>query len=203
MQRGKELDDEVNTRYVPVSCPSIESKRLSLRSLGIPEMEALLRGDRLTTERLLECTIPDDAALDRMPLAARLDRIRADAAVQPWLLRAMIDRSSRIMIGHIGFHTAPRPSYLAAVAPDGVELGYTVYVPFRRRGYATEAVLALMHWAYTQHAQRCFVVSVSPQNLASTAMAHALGFTRCGSHIDDDDGPEIIFVKRIDGGWTG
>jgi RimJ/RimL family protein N-acetyltransferase len=176
----------------------IESKRLSLRLLGVLEMEALLRGERSTAERLLECRITDDALLDRMPLAARLEQVRANPAAQPWLLRAMVDRASRTMIGHIGFHSPPRPQYLAAIAPDGVEMGYTVYVPFRRRGYATEAVLALMHWAYTQHEQRCFVLSISPQNLASTAMAESLGFTPCGSHVDDEDGLEMEFVRRIE-----
>jgi RimJ/RimL family protein N-acetyltransferase len=176
---------------------AIESKRLSLRSLGVPEMQALLRGDRATAQQLLECTITNDAALDRMPLAARLDQVRADSEAQPWLLRAMVDRDSRIMVGHIGFHSPPRPQYLATIAPDGVELGYTVYAPFRRHGYATEAVLALMDWAYTQHDQRCFVVSISPQNLASTAMAESLGFERCGSHVDEEDGLEIEFVRRF------
>jgi RimJ/RimL family protein N-acetyltransferase len=61
--------------------------------------------------------------------------------------------------------------HLAGLALDGVELGYTVYQPWRRRKYATEAIIALMHWAYAQYNQRCFVLAISPQNFPSTAMA--------------------------------
>ena len=177
---------------------SIESTRLSLRSLGIPKLEALLARDLSTAQRLLDCIIPGEASLERMPLKPMLERIRADPATQPWLIRATIDRNSRTMIGHIGFHTAPRPPYLATIAPDGVEMGYTVFAPFRRRGYAKEAALALMHWAFTHHNQRCFVLSISPNNPASLAMAQSLNFTTIGSHIDEEDGPELEFVRRFE-----
>jgi ribosomal-protein-alanine N-acetyltransferase len=179
-------------------CQHIESRRLILRSMGAPVLEALLAEDRAVAARLLECRIPGDLPLDSMPLEMRLDQIRRDAAVQPWLLRGMIDRASGVLLGHIGFHTPPRPEYLATIAPDAVELGYTVHAPFRRQGYAAEAALALMHWAYAHHGQRCFLLSVSPQNLPSTAMAQSLGFATCGSHSDDEDGLEIEYVRRFE-----
>jgi RimJ/RimL family protein N-acetyltransferase len=166
--------------------------------MGPPVLEALLAEDRGVAARLLECSIPSDLPLDSMPLAMRLEQIRRDPAVQPWLVRAMIDRASGVLMGHIGFHTPPRPEYLATIAPDAVELGYSVHAPFRRRGYAAEAALALMHWAYALHGQRCFLLSVSPQNQPSTAMARSLGFAACGSHIDEEDGLEIEYVRRFE-----
>jgi RimJ/RimL family protein N-acetyltransferase len=166
--------------------------------MGAPVLEALLADERGVAARLLECGIPSDLPLERMPLARRLDQLRRDASVQPWLLRAMIDRVSATLVGHIGFHSPPRPEYLATIAPDAVELGYTVHAPFRRQGYATEAVLALMNWAYSLHGQCCFFLSISPQNLASTAMAQSLGFATCGSHIDDEDGLEIEYLRRFE-----
>jgi [ribosomal protein S5]-alanine N-acetyltransferase len=179
-------------------CLPVESRRLVLRSMGAPILEALLAGQRSAAARLLECDIPGDLPLESMPLARRLDQLRRDSSVQPWLLRAMVDRVSGTLLGHIGFHSPPRPEYLATIAPDAVELGYTVHAPYRRQGYATEAVLALMHWAYSLHGQRCFFLSISPQNLASTAMAQSLGFAKCGSHIDDEDGLEIEYVRRFE-----
>ena len=176
----------------------IESSRLSLVSIGTPILEALLGNDHVTAARLLGCRIPADYPLERMPLALRLKQLWADPSEQPWLLRAMIDRASETMIGHIGFHAPPRGKYLTNIAPDGVEIGYTVHLPFRRQGYAKEAVLALMHWAFSRHDQRCFVLFVSPQNFPSTAMAESLGFTKCGSNVDDIDGVETIFVRRFE-----
>jgi RimJ/RimL family protein N-acetyltransferase len=176
---------------------AIKTSRLLLVSMGAEIMEAFLAEDRLAAARMLGCTIPTDFSLKSMPLAIRLAQLRANPDLEPWLLRAMIDRASGTMIGHIGFHSSPRPRYLAEFAPDGVELGYTVHPGFRRRRYATEAVLALMHWAYMQHMQRCFVLSISAQNLPSTAMAQSLGFLECGSQVDDVDGPEIVFARRF------
>ena len=166
--------------------------------MDVPVLEAIIANDRITTARLLGCHIPPDLSFEHIPSARRLRQLRADPHVQPWLLRAMIDRASGIMVGHIGFHSRPPLEHLAEVAPDGVELGYTVHEPYRRRKYATEAILALMHWAYAQHNQRCFVLTISPQNLPSTAMAGSLGLTQCGSQMDEEDGLEIIFARRFD-----
>lgn len=180
---------------------TIESTRLLLPLMGTPVLQALLGGDRITAGRLLGCHVPPDLPLSDMPLARRLKQLRADPAVAPWLLRAMVDRASKTMIGRIGFHSPPRPddlADLADVAPDAVELGYGVHAPFRRKGYAREAVIALMHWAYVHHDQRCFVLSVSAQNVASTALAEALGFVRHGSHVDEQDGLEYFFVRRFE-----
>jgi ribosomal-protein-alanine N-acetyltransferase len=178
--------------------PSIESPRLSLVSMGVPVLEAMLADDRSASVRLLGYDIPPDMPFKEMALARRLRQLREDPTVQPWLIRAMIDRASGTMVGNLGFHSPPRPEDLAEIAPDGIEMGYGVHQPYRRRKYATEAAIALMHWAYAQYDQRCFVLSISPQNLASTAMAESLGFTRCGSKIDEEDGLEILFVWRFD-----
>lgn len=176
----------------------IVSARLRLVCMGLPVLEALLREDRAAAETLLGCRVLPETPLDDLPLAMRLEQIRTDPNVTPWLLRAIIDRDTGTMIGRIGFHTAPCPEYLAEIAPDGIELGYGIDAPFRRKGYAREAAIALMRWAYDSVGQRCFVLSVSPQNLPSTAMANTLGFTPCGSHIDDEDGLEIEFIRRFD-----
>lgn len=77
-------------------------------------------------------------------------------------------------------------------------MGYSVHQPYRRQKYATEAIVALMRCAYVQHNQRCFVLTISPQNTPSTALAESLGFIRCGSKIDEEDGLEIFFVRRFD-----
>ena len=166
--------------------------------MGPAVLESLLADDRVAAGRLLDCVIPAEMSTRRMPLAIRLAQIRQDPASQPWLLRAIVVRESGVMVGHINFHSPPQPRYLANIAPEGVELGYTIHEPYRRRGYATEAALAMMHWAYCQHGQRCFLLSISPQNLASAAMAESLGFVQCGSHIDDVDGLEIEFIRKLE-----
>jgi RimJ/RimL family protein N-acetyltransferase len=109
----------------------------------------------------------------------------------------MVARDTRQMVGRIGFHTAPNPTYLAGLAPGGVELGYVVFSDQRRRGYAREAILGLMRWAHLEHAVARFVISISPANAPSLAVAAALGFARIGSHMDEEDGPEDIFLRLL------
>jgi len=166
--------------------------------MGPALLEALLADDRAQAAQIGGFQIPDDLILSKRTLQMRLRQIRANPQVQPWLLRAIIVKESGTMCGRIGFHSEPGPEYLRDLAPDGVELGYSIGEPFRRQGYAKEAALTLMRWAFELHQQRCFILSISPDNVASMAMAHSLGFREIGSHIDDEDGLELIFELRLD-----
>ena len=98
-------------------------------------------------------------------------------------------------MGDIGFHAAPGHECLAELAPGGVEFGYGVMESYRRRGLATEAIEALMRWAREEHGVERFVVSISPENGPSLALAAKLGFRKIGSHMDEFDGPEDIFER--------
>ncbi len=127
----------------------------------------------------------------------RLDQLTADPALQPWLLRAVVRRHDGTMIGHIGCHTAPGAAYLRPWAPDGVEFGYTIFPPFRRQGYATEAADALMRWAQRTYAVERFVMTISPANEPSRRIAQHFGFQQVGTHVHPQDRPEDIFVREL------
>jgi ribosomal-protein-alanine N-acetyltransferase len=113
------------------------------------------------------------------------------------VLRAMRLRAEARVVGQIGFHSRPGAAYLDEVARGGIELGYTVFEPDRRRGYATEACRGLMDWAARTHGVTRFVVSIGPANVASLALAERLGFERVGSCVDVVDGPEDVFVREL------
>jgi RimJ/RimL family protein N-acetyltransferase len=176
----------------------IQSARLNLAPMPPGFLEASLVGDRTRAEALLGVAIPSDWPDQPHWVRRRLEQLRAEPDLQPWLLRAMVVRRQARMIGHIGFHTRPGEKYLEELAPGGVEFGYTVFEKDRRRGYAREACVALMEWANRVHGVTRFVVSISPVNVASLELAHRLGFERIGFHIDEEDGPEDIFERRID-----
>jgi len=176
----------------------LRSHRLELVSMGPALLEALLADDRARAAQIGGFQIPDDLILSKRTLEMRLRQTRANAEVQPWLLRAIVIRESRTMCGRIGFHTAPGPEYLRELAADGVELGYSIGEPFRRQGFAKEAALTLMRWAFEFHQQRSFIVSIAPDNVASMAMAGSMGFREIGSHIDEEDGLELILERRLD-----
>jgi RimJ/RimL family protein N-acetyltransferase len=115
--------------------------------------------------------------------------MREDPNAQQWLVRAMVLRETgRRMAGHIGFHGPP--------VDGAAELGYTVFPEYRRRGYALEAATALMDWAQKTHGVRRFIVSVSPSNGPSLALAAKMGFAKTGEQMDEVDGLEYVFELR-------
>lgn len=177
----------------------IASPRLDLEPLTPDFLRASLAGDRALCAAILGAAMPQEWPEPgyRDVLAMRLDQLRADPALQPWLMRAMVDRASRTMVGDIGFHTAPAPEYLRAYSPKAVELGFGVCGPCRRRGYAREAVAAMMQWAHGRHGVTEFIVSIRPDNAASQALVARLGFAKISSHVDEVDGVEDILELRL------
>jgi ribosomal-protein-alanine N-acetyltransferase len=176
-----------------VSHEVIQSERLDLVWLSPELIEALLAGGRAEAEQIGGFVLPLDwpNEHDARFLAFRLKQAREDPTQSPWLVRAIVMREpERPMIGHIGFHGAPGRN--ARKAPDAVEVGYSVFPEHRHRGYATEAVRALLDWARAQGIDR-FVASVGPGNEPSLAIVRQLGFREVGRHWDDEDGEELEF----------
>jgi [ribosomal protein S5]-alanine N-acetyltransferase len=160
-------------------------------------LRASLGGDLAEAERHIGLRLPTTWPDLRSILALRLGQLESDPALQPWLLRAVGLRSNREMIGHIGFHSSPDAAYLEQWSPGGVEFGFDISPAYRRQGYAREAAAGLMQWARDVHGVTSFVVTISPSNEASRALAKGLGFVRVGAHVDEVDGPEDVFVLNV------
>jgi [ribosomal protein S5]-alanine N-acetyltransferase len=176
---------------------AIRTNRLDLIPMTPGFLRASLSGDLREAEKHIGLTLPETWREIQSVLALRLGQLESDPTLQPWLLRAIGLRSKREMIGHIGFHTSPGADYLREWSPGGAEFGFTVFPPHRRNGYAREASLALMQWARDVHGVMSFVVTISPQNEASLALASGLGFIRVGAHHDEVDGPEDVLVLNV------
>jgi RimJ/RimL family protein N-acetyltransferase len=165
---------------------SIATERLELRSFTPDDFDAILSGDRGGLEFELPDDWPDEH--DSRFLAFRLRQAHEDPGRARWYVFAIVLGGR--MIGHIGFHGPPGSN--ARKDPRAVEIGYTVFPEFRRRGYATEAVRALVDWSWSQGAER-IIASVGPQNEPSLAIVRRLGFREVGRHWDDEDGEELEF----------
>lgn len=180
-----------------LSVASISADRLDLISMTPAFLRASLDGNLQHASQMiglaLPATWPDCAEV----LQLRLKQLEANPELQPWLLRAMALRSRRELIGHIGFHAAPGAPYLDEWCHGGVEFGFTVFAPHRRRGYAREASRAMMQWAREVHGVEEFVLSISPSNHPSQALAASLGFTRIGQHEDEVDGVEDVLALHV------
>jgi RimJ/RimL family protein N-acetyltransferase len=168
----------------------IASPRLTLVSFSPRAMRAVLDGDVAAAGDELGAAVPRGLR-ERLGelFERRLPEVDRDPAVLPWVARAMVltdELGVPRVIGSVGFHGPPNE--------DGaVEIGYHVEPGFRRRGFATEAVRALLDWAAAEHGIRRFRASVSPSNDRSLAVVGRLGFRQTGVRWDELDGEQLVF----------
>jgi [ribosomal protein S5]-alanine N-acetyltransferase len=172
----------------------ITSERLELVSMSPNFIDNLLAERRGEAEAAGNFKLPEgwpdphDAGF----LSLRLRQMRERPETQEWFAYAVVlPDSHRPMIGHAGFHGPPGVN--ARKAPDAVEVGYTIFEPYRRNGYASEAVRALLGWAAAEHGIHRYIASVSPDNEPSLAIVRRLGFVKVGRHWDEEDGEELEF----------
>lgn len=172
----------------------IETSRLRLPLMSEPFLEACIRDDLQAAGTELGLSVPH-TLLDRNDLLRfRLTQLQSDPTYYPFALRAIMRRDTNEMVGIISFHAPPDSADLAANGLKGLELGYSVFEPYRRRGYVQEASLGLIKWAKENHGVETFIVSISPKNNASTALAKKLGYVKVAEQIDQVDGLEEIYV---------
>ncbi|MCJ7709712.1 MAG: GNAT family N-acetyltransferase, partial [Chloroflexi bacterium] len=168
------------------SVPAIRTERVDLVSMSLPFMQALVAGDEDAAAREMGAALPPGMREDLTHfLSYRIPALEADPASQPWLGRAMVAThpdGRRQVIGTIGFHAPPDET-------GRVEIGYRVEAAFRRRGIATECIVALLAWAQARGTYR-FRASVAPDNVASLAIIRAFGFEQVGVQMDEIDGEE-------------
>lgn len=87
-----------------------------------------------------------------------------------WLL---IDEESRTVVGSAGFLGRP-------TAEGTIEIGYGVHHEHRNRGYATEAVRALVAWARSQEGVTRVIARCDPTNIASVRVLAKVGLEETG-----------------------
>lgn len=155
-------------------------------------IEALLAGDVTKASELLDARVPDDLLAGQEGFARlRLEQMQREPYLQEWLVRAVVLRDGRDVVGHAGFHGVAGKN--SKCDSSAAEIGYTILPPFRGRGLATEAALALMTWARDEHGIPRFILSIAPDNDPSLAIARKLGFVQTGEVWDDEDGIELVF----------
>ncbi len=167
----------------------ISTPRLKLVSLTPSLLRAVAGGDLAEVARQLDA--PVSAGWEEgVPADLRLEQLAADPSEQPWLVRAVLTITPPLVVGSIGFHAPPD-------AGGRVEIGYDIAAAERRKGYAREAIQALLDWALATGRARTCVASVSPDNTPSLALIRAFGFRRVGEQIDEIDGLEWVFERPL------
>jgi ribosomal-protein-alanine N-acetyltransferase len=160
------------------------------------------------TARLLLAALASDAALavelgavvpqtwppeflDRSALEFTLGKVNADPASAPWWMSFVVLRagvSPRTLIGTAGFKGPPDSG-------DSVEIGYGIVSQFHRRGFATEAALALIARTREEPQVTCVTAETLPELAASIGVLRRCGFTLVGPAAE----PGVIrYALRLD-----
>ena len=157
----------------------IHAPRLDLVLMSPRLIEPMLAADWAAAGRLLGAEIPDEwRTRDWRWVSTRYAQTEDDlSAILPWLprvqfLRASTDSGGKAaVVGDVGFHGPPD-------AEGRVEIGYAVLDEYRRRGFAEEAVRALLAWAEREQGVTRFRARIEPQNTPSLSLIRKLGFTQ-------------------------
>jgi RimJ/RimL family protein N-acetyltransferase len=183
-------------------------------SLSEEFLEATVLGNARRASAELQCQVPSAWMEEALLASVRLEELRADPLLRPWLNRAVILRATSEMVGHVGFHARPSslpvesPSPIPSPSPlplppvPALELGYEIYEPHRRQGYALEAVTALLSWAHHCQGHSAFLAAIAPSNLPSLALARKLGFVPVGRRTRDSTIEEELLELRLPAGPT-
>lgn len=149
----------------------LRSERLDLVPLTHAVVEAAL-ADRARLEVLLAAEVaPDWPDMNMLEvLSAEAEALRNDPGRALWR-RVLLTRSPRRVIGSAGFSGLPD-------AQGRVEIGYGIAQAYQGRGYATEAVRALLRWAATQPGVRACTAACLADNLASSRVLEKVGMQR-------------------------
>lgn len=158
----------------------IHTKRLNLVAATVEHIQAELESPT-QLGRLLRATLPDDwppGEYDRSAIEYFRDRLLQTPSAAGWFTWYAIERPEENgpgrAIGAAGFFGPP--------APDGsVEIGYSVALPHRGQGFATEMVRALVGSALSLANIQQVIAHTHPENLASVKVLERCGFFRTGA----------------------
>jgi RimJ/RimL family protein N-acetyltransferase len=94
-----------------------------------------------------------------------------------WCQLAVRDRITGELVGDLGVH-------FPASTNDPIEFGLSLRPDRQGRGYAREAMAAMLDLAFREWGYRRSVGSVDPRNVASIALLRSLGFRQEAHHVE-------------------
>jgi ribosomal-protein-alanine N-acetyltransferase len=167
----------------------VRSLRLELSPLTADAIEALLQGNAERLRVLAGAEFPEPLSpppymAESLPeVLARLRKYPAEAQWWNWLV---VRRDTREVVGSIALGGRPDPS-------GAVLIGYAMYPGREGHGYATEAVRAMMDWAFEQDEVRTIRALAPVWNTPAVHVAEKVGMRPVASNEDDEVGEVLVY----------
>lgn len=153
---------------------SISTARLTITALSMQQLrQVTIQPERMAGE--IYATLDPEAIGDasRRAIQVKLDKMdQAPVSAHPWYTYwLLVLREGKTGIGLAGFKGAPG-------GEGEVEIGYGISPAFQGRGYMTEAVQALVRWAFEQPGCASIRAETLRSNLPSQRVLQKTGFQR-------------------------
>ena len=170
--------------------PLVQTDRLNLSPLELPAVEALVSGDAAALERATGALFPRPVApppymLETLPIVR--ERLRLHPGETSWWNWLIVERDTRRAAGSVAFAGQPD-------ANDSVLIGYAMYPEFEGHGYATEAVRAMIGWAFHQHGVKLVRALAPVWNTPALRVAESVGMHPVAADEDDDVGEVLVYA---------
>ena len=167
----------------------VRTARLEIVPLQGDAIEALLQANSAQLRLLTGADFPQPPApppymAESLPVVRdRLRRYPAEAMWWNWLL---VKQDTREAVGAVTF--AGRPDATGAVL-----VGYAMYPGQEGHGYATEAVRAMVDWAFRQPGVRVVRALAPVWNTPAVHVAEKVGMRPIASDEDDEVGEVLVY----------
>jgi len=178
VQRGREmLICPLSPKGLDMDAPqdTFRTTRLHLDSLVSTDAETLFayRGDDAVAR--YQGWRPKDLAEARR----FIDEQQSTPFRRPdsWAQLAIRDRDTGELLGDLGVHFPASPD-------DAIEFGVSLRPDRQGKGYAREAMSAMLDASFSDWGYRRAVGSVDPRNVASIALLKSLGFRQEAHHVE-------------------
>lgn len=173
-----------------MSEPMVRTERLDITPLGLSAVEALVSGDPERLERATGAVFPRPVTPppymgDAVPEVGA--RLRAHPDESIWWNWLVVDRETRHAAGSVSFGGKPD-------AGESVLIGYAMYPEFEGRGYATEAVRAMIAWAFRQPGVKVVRTLAPVWNTPALRVAENVGMHPVAADEDDDIGEVLVYA---------
>jgi RimJ/RimL family protein N-acetyltransferase len=156
----------------------LTTPRLRLPAMEPEAMQDLLDGRPTPGQRWAE-GYPMDGTL--VAVAMQLDLVKRGVHRGPFGHFQVVKADEDLVIGDIAFHAPPDDL-------GELSIGFGIVPVARRRGYAVEALRAVLRWALAQPEVRAVHADTDLVNLASQrVLQHA------GMHLTADEGDRKVF----------
>jgi ribosomal-protein-alanine N-acetyltransferase len=161
----------------------INTERLLLRRLQREDAEVLgaYRGD----EEIARYQSWDSFSLEHARHLITAQQSISFAAPGAWCQIAVVLAETNTLVGDVAYRTDPNE-------PRQVELGFTVAREHQGHGYASEAMIAVLDFAFEAYSLHRVHGTVDERNQPAWSLLDRLGFRREGHHVEN------IWFK---GGW--